>query len=390
MTIKLSHLEDLQTLDFQPFKTGFLVKDARLARSGIQVYPARELAPAFADRDPSAHIRVWRPPEEVFSADSLASLEGLPITIEHGGGFVDAANADRLVVGHLGDSIVQTGDHVVGRVYVTHQRGLDAIAQGVRELSVAYDLGLDVVSGTTPDGEPYEAIQRNVRANHISLVRNGRCGPSCRVQDGGAECECQTPDEGVKMSDQLQTIEVNGISIKVSDQGRQAFEAQTVAHDKSRAIHDTQIADAGTKISALEAQVAKLEAEKDALTTRLADAETLAKPDALAAAAEARGIIVLDARSLAGQGLSVDGLDVPQIKRAALHEVGLDLEGKSEAYIESAFDARVDLSRESDGSASKAARQISGQAQDTNEEANPRAAYMANLASTSGNRQEAR
>ncbi|NYM92270.1 DUF2213 domain-containing protein, partial [Salmonella enterica subsp. enterica serovar Typhimurium] len=36
---------------------------------------------------------------------------------------------------------------------------------------------------TTPDGEPYDGVMRNIVGNHVALVGDGRAGPDCLVMD---------------------------------------------------------------------------------------------------------------------------------------------------------------------------------------------------------------
>ena len=60
---------------------GYLVGEAKVARTGIQEYLADELG--LTDRAGDEIIRVYRPEGEVFSKDSLASYAFRPVTIDH-------------------------------------------------------------------------------------------------------------------------------------------------------------------------------------------------------------------------------------------------------------------------------------------------------------------
>ena len=66
---------------------GFLKVPARVARTGIQEYLARELG---LDGDPNRIVRVYRAPEEVFSPASLSSYDACDITNDHPKGLVTA------------------------------------------------------------------------------------------------------------------------------------------------------------------------------------------------------------------------------------------------------------------------------------------------------------
>ncbi|EHI5853274.1 DUF2213 domain-containing protein, partial [Salmonella enterica] len=52
-----------------------------------------------------------------------------------------------------------------------------------REISSSYAYVADMTPGTTPDGEPYDGVMRNIVGNHVALVGDGRAGPDCLVMD---------------------------------------------------------------------------------------------------------------------------------------------------------------------------------------------------------------
>ena len=53
-----------------------------------------------------------------------------------------------------------------------------------RELSCGYKLNLDETPGITPDGQHYDAIQRDIRYNHLAVVQRGRAGNARLNMDG--------------------------------------------------------------------------------------------------------------------------------------------------------------------------------------------------------------
>src|SRR5690554_6543345 len=79
---------------------GYLVAEARVARTGIQEYLASELE--LTDRDPDTIIRVYRPPEEVFSKDTMRSFAYRPMTNDHPTESVSADNWRDVAVGQTG------------------------------------------------------------------------------------------------------------------------------------------------------------------------------------------------------------------------------------------------------------------------------------------------
>lgn len=77
---------------------GYLVADARIARTGIQLYAGSELGKPEMDV-----VRVYRPGAEVFSEDTLRSAAHRPVTNDHPPEMVTSANWKRFAVGQTAD-----------------------------------------------------------------------------------------------------------------------------------------------------------------------------------------------------------------------------------------------------------------------------------------------
>ena len=122
--------------------------------------------------------REYRPPEEVFSERSIATLRGATVTDLHPvSRTVDAMTWRQLAVGYAGEDIRQDGIHVAGTLYVQDAETIARIEAGERpQVSLGYDQDLDLTPGITPEGEEYDAVQRNISYNHIALVPRGRAG----------------------------------------------------------------------------------------------------------------------------------------------------------------------------------------------------------------------
>lgn len=171
---------------------GFVRLRARIGRSGIHDYSAAELGnPAgFAPED---RVRVYRSPAEVFDPASMASFADKPVTDDHPPEMVDAGNWRRYAVGHAGEQVVQDGDHLATDLVISDAAAADRARAGTA-LSNGYHADFVFEPGTTPDGEPYDAVQRNIRGNHIALVEDGRCGDSCRTAPRPTgDCACAAP-----------------------------------------------------------------------------------------------------------------------------------------------------------------------------------------------------
>lgn len=152
---------------------------SRVSRTGVQNYT-----------DSSGKVlREYRPPEEVFDPTSLKSFETAVVTVDHPPEMVSPANFRKYAIGHVIDPHPEAGKYVAADLVVHDADAIAAIDRGdLVECSVGYDCDLEMTSGTTPDGEAYDAIQRSISANHVALGGKdwARCGPACSIKTDGA------------------------------------------------------------------------------------------------------------------------------------------------------------------------------------------------------------
>jgi hypothetical protein len=183
-------------------RDGYLVALPRAGRTGIQIYKGSELM-----RPDLGDVAVYRPPEEVFHADAMRSLANKPVTLAHPPVPVTPANWSRYAKGHSGEEIVRDGASVRVPLMLADAAAINAFHDGVRELSIGYSTDLQWTPGFTQDGEPYDAVQTKIEANHIALVKRARGGDRLRFGDAdGAFCpECggkmQANDERLTCAD---------------------------------------------------------------------------------------------------------------------------------------------------------------------------------------------
>ena len=160
---------------------GYLVVPARISRTGIQEYYAGELE--LEDKSPTDKVRVYRPPEEVFNGSSLKSFGNKPVTDDHPPELVSAKNAKKYAVGMSTGDVTRDGDFIKTVLHITDSDAINSIESGKVELSNGYTTDLEWKSGETEEGETFDAIQRNIRGNHIAIVKKGRAGAQCKLAD---------------------------------------------------------------------------------------------------------------------------------------------------------------------------------------------------------------
>lgn len=156
---------------------GYLIDHPILTRVGI-----------FEYKNPDGSIRrELRLPEEVFAPESLASYKGKPVILTHEAGMIDSDNVQQEQIGTILSDGTQDGDNVRAQIIIHDARKLD---YGLRELSLGYSLDLEEAPGEW-QGQPYDAIQRNIRVNHLALVEKARAGDSARLNIDGEDTQAE-------------------------------------------------------------------------------------------------------------------------------------------------------------------------------------------------------
>lgn len=141
--------------------------------------------------------RELRLPEDVFAPESLASYKGKPIIITHDAGYVSKDNVEDETIGTILSAGYQDGDNVRAEIII---HNTDAMKQsGLRELSLGYNLRLEETPGVW-EGQPYDAIQRDIVINHLALVGQARAGEQARLNIDAREFT-NTLKGGKAMSD---------------------------------------------------------------------------------------------------------------------------------------------------------------------------------------------
>jgi hypothetical protein len=336
---------------------GFLRVPASIARIGVQMY----------SQDDGTVRREYRPPDEVFKADALASFALAPITLTHPPEAVTAANVAEYGVGTMGETLAASGDLVCGTALITHADAIEAVERGQRELSCGYECDLDFTAGTAPDGQKYDAIQRNIRGNHVAIVRTGRAGPAVRLRLDANDNAVPGDDAPSHQQQQEKSmaikIKIDGVEVEVPEVAAQLIKK----HDDDK---DEEIAKLKARISELEGAKKDLEeltakekeeAKKDAAESKAtaqkeaaradtekarADAAEKARADAAAPEALAKVVaarVKLEkACALLAPAVKADGLDDMALRTAALKAAGVDVTGKAPAYIEARFDGALE------------------------------------------------
>lgn len=154
---------------------GYLVDHPILTTIGIFEYK----------EDDGSVRRELRLPEYVFEKESLESYKGKPIIITHDAGTVNKDNVEDEQIGTILSPGYKDGENVRAEIIIHDTDSMKA--SGLKELSVGYSLDTIEEPGEW-NGQHYDAIQTNIRVNHLALVYKARAGNKARLNiDGSAE-----------------------------------------------------------------------------------------------------------------------------------------------------------------------------------------------------------
>jgi hypothetical protein len=249
---------------------GRLRVDGYLTRTGVFEY---------RNADGSTR-REYRPEGEVFKADSVETFRDAIVTEDHPPEMISARNARAYQVGMISGAPRRDGKHVAATIVVNDAATIAKLERGEKnEISCGYECDLEAAPGVSPEGERYDAVQRNIRGNHVALVPIGRAGPTARVRMDAAEMipssENQTMTvEDLKAALAAETSRADSLQAKL-DALPPAL-AANAAKKKAAAEGDDEDSEESDddKPAFLKKKLAKSDAAVKAIELKLAEAET--------------------------------------------------------------------------------------------------------------------
>jgi len=160
----------------------YQVKDNPLSKVGVFPY----LGSSIGADNPNEIYHVYRPEKELASRETLESFKLLPWIDDHvmlGASEKGLTPAEHKgIEGVIGEDVYFKDGILYGNIKVFSENMADLIEAGKRELSAGYRCVYEMVSGVW-NGIKYDAIQRNIRGNHLALVDQGRMGSDVAVLD---------------------------------------------------------------------------------------------------------------------------------------------------------------------------------------------------------------
>jgi hypothetical protein len=131
--------------------------------------------------------RELRHPDDVFDPESLATLKNAPVTLEHPPIMLTPENVKQYMKGYTTDRVEVDRDMVATDLIIAVEDAIRAVeTHGMRELSSGYTADLEEVPGVY-NGTQYDVRQRNIKYNHLAIVKKGRAGPEARLRMDSAD-----------------------------------------------------------------------------------------------------------------------------------------------------------------------------------------------------------
>jgi hypothetical protein len=303
---------------FEITPEGYIKTKAYLTRVGV-----------FDYYEGQSKVRNLRPKEEVFSPESLRSLELKPLTFNHPDELVKNDNFNNYVVGTIGQDVrgveTEKGSFVEATVLITHKDAVEYvmkkhdIGESI-ELSCGYQVEEDKRQGIDPVEGKYDVIQRNIRYNHVSIVPEGRAGKEVKLL--------------------LDNANNNGESEMTKKEIKEEIKAEIKEDVKLDALQKELSAlkeDAKKKEDEFTAKLDALEVENKKLNDELAKWQN-PESEEVKAMLDAKQAVIEIAKKfdINCEGKSTEELKLECIKKT---DESFNAEGKSEDYINARFDA---------------------------------------------------
>lgn len=290
-------------------------------------------------------------PEEILSDATVSSANSKPVTDGHHG-LVTKDNSHDLLKGFTASNGHVEGNMLYNDITITDPNLISQIKSGdKRELSIGFETQMDPTSGTY-NGTKYDAVQRNIRINHVAVVPKGRAGHEVRLIGDSAEAVDQVePSEEKGNQMETRVVRADGQNITVA-----ADDVEKITKlDADNSAKAKQIADLDAQIKKLQAEKAQLQGDADASAKKANEAQ--AKADSLETdnkklkdqidhlkgdAFDERLNLIDKVKSFVGDsdydyhGKTDRDLKIDAVK--AIKGDSIDFEDKSDAYVQAAFD----------------------------------------------------
>lgn len=311
---------------------GFLCVKGIAARTGVYEYTSDELGL----EGPRRIVNVYRSPEAVFNADSLASYADKDVTNNHPDDLISSRTYKDHSVGHVQYGKQADSRHVEVAMIIKDQAAIDDVQSGKAELSPGYLAEYTPQQGVDPEtGTPYEFVQSDIVINHVAIVEAARAGKQARIFD--------RKPKGANMTRKVVLDSKSNLAVTLDDDAASVVESAIRTKDAALADAAEALKVASNKLAAKDAETDRLKEDNEKLKAETSDSAIASRVAAISATTTAASKIV--------KGFDAKGsTNIDEIKRACMQArfPTRDWASKSASYVEAAFDAESEKDEKDD------------------------------------------
>lgn len=313
---------------------GYLRVDATVTRTGV-----------FKYRNDDGSIRnELRHPDDVLKADSLATMEMLPITLNHPKEkTVTSKNSSKLAVGFTGEKVTNDGRLINTNLKITDEKAIAAVNDGIQELSLGYSCVL-LPEGGDFNGERYDCRQTEIIYNHLALVKYGRAGAEAKLHlDSGDAVQHTDDNNNDNKLNSNKKKEINMSLVKVTVGGLEYDAAPEVKIALDNALNLAGVTQ--TKLDEVAKEAVVVKANLDAANETIKAAKDENPQLKIDEAVKTRIDLERVALKHLGSEIKLDEMSNAEIKKACIlkHFPEAKLDEAEDAYIDARFDGVLEL-----------------------------------------------
>jgi hypothetical protein len=167
------------------------VAQANISKANVCPYMGKEI-PDYEKLglDAGRKYMLLRHPDEL--AKAVDSFNRLPILSQHQP-VTSKSFPSELIIGATGEQADWKAPYLTNSLVFWPQTAIDGIeSDEQKQLSSAYRYEADMTPGIY-EGERYDGVMRNIRGNHVALVKEGRVGPDVVVGDSAEIVKMPVP-----------------------------------------------------------------------------------------------------------------------------------------------------------------------------------------------------
>lgn len=309
MKIRINQVIDLKPTSRIKTPQGFLIcKDVTLAKPMVKEYYAGELG-IVDGFEPTDIINIYTPPDVLFGQPVIDGFTASDVVMMHPkGNQLNSDNYKDHVIGTAKNVRTDNG-YLIADLTIKDKWAIESIEyEDVKQISLGYAAELDMTAGTTETGQAYHGQWVVMVADHVAVVREGRCGDDCKIGDK----QTVKTEQGMK-------VKIGNLEFDVGDNTTlaQAITAQSQELDALKGS-ELKVGDQAfslSELTATQATVDKLVADNKALSETNTELEAKQiTPEQVEALVADRVATISNANKIDDKFVT-DGKSVEQIKR---------------------------------------------------------------------------